>query len=116
MSWTRYLLHDFWTARQFNAMEDQLKARRKVSTRQRLRVSEKVEELEDELDRLALFSRSLAEACIRKGVVSRSDLAAVMKEIDVADGGEDGKITRPEQTPARKRAKAVVKTTKKRRR
>ena len=61
MSWTRYLLHDFWTAREFNKIDDERRARRKSSRRQRHQhaseraaLSNRIAELEQDLGEAVL--------------------------------------------------------------
>jgi hypothetical protein len=75
-------------------IEREIAARRRahlVSVRARLRLQQRVERLEDDLARLGLVAMALAKLCLDKGVVSPEELQAQMKEIDLADGVEDGK-------------------------
>ena len=74
---------------------DEAKARQRrahyASIRGRLRLQQRVEELEDDLARVALLTMALAKLCVDKGVLTADELNARMSEIDLADGTEDGK-------------------------
>lgn len=98
MSWIRYLLHDFWTAREFNRMEEEVAGNRAM-TRWRTRelkgdlagLRERVLELEDDLGRATLLLRALADTCVKKGLLSRAELQVVASRLDAEDGSVDGK-------------------------
>lgn len=62
-----------------------------ASVRARLRLQQRVEELEDDLARVGLLTMALAKLCVEKGVLTADELNARMSEIDLADGVEDGK-------------------------
>ena len=47
-------------------------------------------ELEHSLWRVALLARALAEVCLKKGLLSESELGAMLAEVDMADGVGDG--------------------------
>lgn len=49
-------------------------------------------ELEDDLARATLLIHTLTEACLRQGVFSEQEIAAVAAEIDLFDGVADGKL------------------------
>lgn len=90
MSLSRYFLHDFFTAREFNQLEERERRRRSRRRRQRLADQQRLEVLEDQLARVAMLARGLADACLAKGVFTREDLARFLIEADLADGVEDG--------------------------
>ena len=69
-----------------------LKAMREARLRQAQGSSQHKRELEDDLGRVALLARSLAEVCIKKGVLTREELGQMLVEIDMADGIRDGKL------------------------
>tara|TARA_R110002072_G_scaffold139249_3_gene282794 strand:+ start:86468 stop:86620 length:153 start_codon:yes stop_codon:yes gene_type:complete len=50
MSWTRYLLHDFWTAREFNKMDDAQRSSRKSARLRRQRSATMNKQLEGRID------------------------------------------------------------------
>lgn len=54
---------------------------------------ERMDEIEDDLGRIALLARALADLCIRKGLLTKDELTAMASEVDLSDGTEDGKVT-----------------------
>ncbi len=75
--------------------------RRRVASRSRVKINDRLEEFEDDLGRMALLCRALAEVCIRKGVLTHNDLAAMIGEMDMADGVQDGKLDPKKIRPSR---------------
>ena len=106
MSWTRYLIHDFWTAREFNRRDAERRSSSR-STRRRLRRAaqreaehaERIEQLEQDLGEVALLTRTLADLCIQKGLLTADEVAAMAERLDAADGTIDGRITPPDAPP-----------------
>lgn len=92
MSWTRYLLHDYFTAREFNRLDDDRRRRAWADRRARVRTNDRIAELEGDLASLAQLSRALVEACLSKGVVTREELAALADKLDELDGVKDGRL------------------------
>ena len=98
MTWTRYLLHDFWTARELNRIDDETQ-RRAASARRRKEavrddlaaLRERVAELEADLGRATLLLRALADACVARGAVTRAEIAVIARRLDAEDGEVDGK-------------------------
>lgn len=89
---TRYLLHDFWTAQELDRIDHELAARRRMETKGRIQIRDHVKELEEDLARVALFAKALADACLKKGLLTHSEIAAMLHEADLADGTPDGKL------------------------
>ena len=52
----------------------------------------RIKELEADLGRVALITRALMDACLKKGVLSQIEIAEMMRAADAADGVEDGKL------------------------
>jgi len=52
----------------------------------------RVAELEDNLGRVALLTRALMDAILKKGVLSQVELAEMMTKADMSDGERDGKL------------------------
>jgi hypothetical protein len=48
--------------------------------------------LEDDLGRVALLTRALIDAVLKKGVITQVELAEMMAKEDMADGERDGKL------------------------
>lgn len=99
MSWTRYLLHDFWTAREFERLDVERRHRRQASRRAaRRRVEQaraleaRVAELEENLAEATLLLRTLSDLCVQKGVVTAAEMAAHAEHLDALDGMIDGRL------------------------
>jgi len=64
----------------------------------------RVAQLEDDLGRVALLTRALMDAILKKGVLSQVEIAEMMTKADMSDGERDGKLDlsslrqRPKQT------------------
>lgn len=106
MSWTRYLLHDFWTAREFNRIEDETRTRSRWTQHRAQAIKgdleslrERVVELEDDLGRVTLLLRALADTCVTRGLLSKAELERVAQAIDASDGTADGKTTLDDTPP-----------------
>lgn len=98
MSWTRYLLHDFWTARALNELEEKLTSSRRNARRQVLAkaaLSDRVRELEQDLEETVLLARALADVCMAKGLLDAKELGARIEHLDGLDGVVDGRIGKP---------------------
>ena len=82
-AWERYKLFD---------MHDDLKQSQREASHARARATESVETLEENLSRALLLVRALTEALVRKGRVTREEVAAVASQLDMLDGRADGKL------------------------
>jgi hypothetical protein len=92
VSWTRYLLHDYFTAEEFNRMDRRVRQMRSSQARSSADLRDRIADLEDDLGRLTLLTYALAEACVRKGVFTREEIASFADELDLVDGRADGKL------------------------
>jgi hypothetical protein len=52
----------------------------------------RVTQLEDDLGRVALLTRALIDAVLKKGLLSQIELAEMMTKADMSDGTRDGKL------------------------
>jgi len=52
----------------------------------------RVAQLEDDLGRVALLTRALMDAIIKKGVLKQIEVAEMMTKADLSDGERDGKL------------------------
>jgi hypothetical protein len=52
----------------------------------------RVAQLEDDLGRVALLTRALMDAILKKGVLSQIEIAEMMTQADMSDGERDGKL------------------------
>jgi hypothetical protein len=65
----------------------------------------RVAQLEDDLGRVALLTRALMDAILKKGVLTQVEVAEMMTKADLSDGERDGKLDlrslrqRPPQKP-----------------
>jgi len=52
----------------------------------------RIKQLEDDLGRVALLTRVLWDAILKKGVLSQIELAEMLTQVDTQDGVRDGKL------------------------
>ncbi|MBV8879484.1 MAG: hypothetical protein JO332_05960 [Planctomycetaceae bacterium] len=52
----------------------------------------RIAQLEDDLGRVALLTRALMDAILKKGVLSQVEIAEMMTKADMSDGSRDGKL------------------------
>ena len=64
----------------------------KRGKKRRIAQRDRIESLEKGLGVATLLAQSLAEACIRKGVLKPNEIAAVVDELDLVDGVRDGML------------------------
>ncbi len=100
MHWSRFFFDSEWMQRR--DIEDTrrhvvLMARQNIRSRGELR--DRVEELEETVGALALFSRTMMRILIEKGVMGREELLAALRAIDASDGKADGRYTGSMDTP-----------------
>ena len=55
-------------------------------------LEDRVNQLEDDLGRVALLTRALIDAVLKKGLISQIELAEMMTKADMSDGTRDGKL------------------------
>lgn len=102
MSWTRYLLHDFWTAREFNKIDEERRARRRSrrmrtqrQAAERAKLESRIEELEQDLGEAVLLLRTMSDLCVQKGVLTADEMMERAEELDALDGVIDGRMGKP---------------------
>lgn len=103
MSWSRFFFHDFWTAREFDRVDRQLRMQSAADRRTRGELRERVKELEDDLGRMALLTRAMLDACLQKGVLTRDEITGMMMKADLADGKTDGRLDPKRMRPGPER-------------
>jgi len=52
----------------------------------------RIAQLEDDLGRVALLTRALMDAILKKGLLSQVEIAEMMTKADMSDGTRDGKL------------------------
>jgi len=92
MSFMRYFAHDYWQTSQIDRLDAKVRQIRLHESASRGRDMDRFEILEDDLARMALLVHALSEACVRKGVLTREEITAMIEEVDLADGQADGKL------------------------
>lgn len=99
MSWTRFLLNDFFTARELNQAEEERRAMRRSLQRRNRTLQARVETLEDDIGRVALIARTLVEVVLQKNVLTRDELDALIEHVDGFDGKIDGRLSPSDTRP-----------------
>ncbi|MCA9179272.1 MAG: hypothetical protein KDB14_32660 [Planctomycetales bacterium] len=100
MTWSRYFLNDYFTAREFDEVDKRIRTQARARAAGNREMRERIEELEEENARLALLLRALTELSVRKGLFSQQELQAVTREVDLWDGSEDGRYGPPPKRDA----------------
>jgi hypothetical protein len=92
MGWERYFWPSWFNAADVNALEEKLAHQRRLF-RERLHAeSTRAEELEAGLGRVALLARSLAELCLKKGVITPDELRAQVIATGLEDASGDRRL------------------------
>lgn len=90
--WMFYLAPEAWERYKLLDMHDDLKQSQREASHARARATETAETLQENLSRALLLVHSLTEALVRKGLVTREEIAAVATQLDMLDGQADGKL------------------------
>ena len=90
--WMFYLAPEAWERYKLLDMHDDLKQSQRDSNAARARAADNMETLEENLSRALLLVHSLTEALVRKGIMTREEIAAVADQLDMLDGRADGKL------------------------
>jgi hypothetical protein len=93
MGWERYFVHNFFTAQEFDELERRLASSHRVAWERHSSARARIEALERDLGRIALVTRSLADLCISKGLLTKNELVQLMLEADLADGVRDQRLS-----------------------
>ena len=73
------------------SLREQRRRDRRESRRQKEKLSEKVDELELEVARMTLFSRSLLKILSDKNICTPAEWEATLRTLDLEDGKIDGR-------------------------
>ena len=90
--WMFYLAPEAWERYKLLDMHDDLKQSQRDANHSRARAADRVEALDENLSRALLLVHSLTEALVRKGLLTREEIAAVADQLDLLDGRADGKL------------------------
>jgi hypothetical protein len=77
---------------QYETYEQYLARVRQSNAPPRATTLDRATQLEDDLARAVLIIHTLVEACVRKGVFTREEIARVAAEVDLWDGIADGRL------------------------
>ena len=87
-----YLAPEAWKRYKLLDMHDDLKRSQSEAAHAHSRATESLESLEENLSRSLVLVHSLMEALVRKGLVTREEIAATAAQLDMLDGQADGKL------------------------
>lgn len=96
VDWMFYLAPETWARYKLLDIHDDVKLNRMSrieASDERARMTESLETLQENLARALLLVHSLTEALVRKGLVTREEIAAVAAQLDMLDGQADGKLS-----------------------
>ena len=97
MHWTRSLFDTLFSG---YVSTDELRQTHRMSSRRHERkvrdLEEQIDELEDWLGELALLNQTMLKLLLDRQVVEPAALKQTLREIDLLDGVEDGRVTPPE--------------------
>jgi hypothetical protein len=99
MGWKIRMGGDVWTWREFDALNARLERMRRSASATRIQANDRIADLEDDLARTTLLVHALAEVCVRKGLLTREEIAEIAEQIDLLDGQVDGKLDPATQRP-----------------
>ena len=92
MSFSRYFLNGIFTGHELDRIDERLEQDQRAREEEQQEISEEIGQLRADFERLALLTRSLAELCLEKGVLSKDELKTRMLELDLADGQRSGRL------------------------
>jgi hypothetical protein len=82
----------YWARRDRDHLERVIGLRARADRRTRIGMRDEIRELREDLARVALLARALADACVKGGVLTHNQIAEMMTAADLADGVADGKL------------------------
>ena len=80
------------TREEMRTVDERMEAIREGRRRAAKSAGDRTRALEDDLARVALLARSLAELCLEKGLLTEAELGRKIVEVDLADGVGDGRL------------------------
>lgn len=90
MGISRWLFNDWYTAHELNELERRHNEVQKTARESRQELRDQIADARSDMAALALLTRSLAELCLERGVLSRDELKQRMLALDIIDGRMDG--------------------------
>ena len=92
MSWAGNWINRTFTHQQRETIDQRLERYRREAQQINLDRLDQQDELEEGVARALLLLHALTESCLRRGVFTHDELAAVIDEVDLLDGVADGKL------------------------
>lgn len=92
MGWFSHSIRKYLKEGQYETYEGKLNRIRESRGPAYGSITERAEQLEEDLARAVLLIHTLTEACVRKGFFTREEVAQVASEIDLLDGVADGQL------------------------
>ena len=90
MGISRWLFNDWYTAHELDELERRQDLVQKSARESRQELRDQIRDARSDMAALALLTRSLAELCLARGVLTRDELKQRMLELDIIDGRADG--------------------------
>jgi|SRR5690606_10289105 len=111
MNWKHFLQNDWWQSRQIVELNEKLREARLEQVAEEAALGDEIAQLENDLGRALLLLHSLIETCVRKGVLTREEISAVARQIDLSDGVADGQLHPATMRPSHEKAPRRATTT-----
>ena len=92
MGWLTHSIKKYLTEGQYESYEQCVARLRQNNSPHADTTADRAAQLEEDLARAVLMIHTLVEACVRKGVFTREEMARVSAEIDLLDGTADGQL------------------------
>jgi len=73
-------------------LEKHLALKHKFDSERQKSAKVRIEALEDDLGRVALLARALADLCLSKGLLTKEELVRQLLQADLADGKQDQRL------------------------
>lgn len=101
MSIWRYVFdNEIWQRMDIERLREGERTRARSQRRRQTETKQRIGELEDEVEELALLCRSLLTALHESGHLDPAAFEEVMNRIDASDGVVDGRLTIEREKPA----------------
>jgi hypothetical protein len=92
MGWLTHSLNKYLSEGHCETYEEYVARLRRSNAPPISTTVDRMTQLEDDLARAVLIIHTLVEACVRKGVFTREEIAQVSAEVDLWDGVADGQL------------------------
>jgi hypothetical protein len=92
VGWLTHSFRKYLSEGRYETYEQYLTRVRRDNAPPRNTTVDRAAQLEEDLARAVLMIHTLVEACVRKGVFTREEIARVSAEVDLWDGVADGRL------------------------